>query len=59
MSLIWCVVMLCLSNSISEGAENTEKEDVKLRNEEDVEKLREEALAKLEIPLEKMKIKAS
>jgi hypothetical protein len=37
----------------SEGSHD----EVKLRDEEDVNKLREEAIAKLETPLEKMKIK--
>lgn len=44
--------------SLVKSEDASSGEGVKLRDEDDVNKLREEALAKLEVPLEKMKIKA-
>ncbi len=58
--LVLCVLLTLFSFKTSFGTA-TESEGshdgVKLRDEEDVNKLREEAIAKLDTPLEKMKIK--
>jgi hypothetical protein len=51
LSLVLCVLVA------AEDAKPEEKQNVGLRNEEDVEKIREEAISKLEKPLEKMKVK--
>jgi hypothetical protein len=58
--LVLCVLFTLFSFDISFGAATDSEgshDEVKLRDEEDVNKLREEAIAKLETPLEKMKIK--
>ena len=58
--LFVCIVLTLLSFKTLFGAaadSEDSHDEVKLRDEEDVNKLREEAIAKLETPLEKMKIK--
>ena len=56
--LCFLLCISCILGTISSiSADDGEKEEVKLRDEEDVNKLRDEALAKLEVPLERMKIK--
>jgi hypothetical protein len=53
----FALMMLIFITVRSEEGSPDSKEGVKLRDEEDVDKLRDEAIAKLEVPLEKMKIK--
>jgi hypothetical protein len=58
--LFLCVLLTLISFEISFGAAAESEgahDEVRLRDEDDVNKLREEAISKLDTPLEKMKIK--
>jgi hypothetical protein len=52
-----CAALFTIVASSTNSEENSDHP--KLRNEDEVNKLREEAISKLEVPLEKMKVKVS